>query len=153
MKKRIIIEEESNPKNEKKNSSKIIQNKLFETILYIVGYAIILIFVSCLFKKSLYINNKDFGLYALLASIIIYVLNLTIKPVLVYITLPITALTYGLFYPMVNVIILYITNFILGDNFQIHGIFTSFIIAIIISILNILMEGIVIKPIINKGKW
>lgn len=40
MKKRIIIEEESNPKNEKKNSSKIIQNKLFETILYIVGYAI-----------------------------------------------------------------------------------------------------------------
>lgn len=152
MKKRIIIEEESNPKNEKKNSSKIIQNKLFETILYIVGYAIILIFVSCLFKKSLYINNKDFGLYALLASIIIYVLNLTIKPVLVYITLPITALTYGLFYPMVNVIILYITNFILGDNFQIHGIFTSFIIAIIISILNILMEGIVIKPIINKGK-
>ena len=153
MKKRIIIEEESNPKNEKKSSSKIIQKKGFETILYIVGYAIILIFVSCLFKKSLYINNKNFGLYALLASIIIYVLNLTIKPVLVYITLPITALTYGLFYPMVNVIILYITNFILGDNFQIHGIFTSFIIAIIISILNILMEGIVIKPIINKGKW
>ena len=152
MKKRIIIEEESNPKNEKKSSSKIIQKKGFETILYIVGYAIILIFVSCLFKKSLYINNKNFGLYALLASIIIYVLNLTIKPVLVYITLPITALTYGLFYPMVNVIILYITNFILGDNFQIHGIFTSFIIAIIISILNILMEGIVIKPIINKGK-
>ena len=152
MKKRIIIEEESNPKNEKKSSSKIIQNKGFETILYIVGYAIILIFVSCLFKKSLYINNKNFGLYALLESIIIYVLNLTIKPVLVYITLPITALTYGLFYPMVNVIILYITNFILGDNFQIHGIFTSFIIAIIISILNILMEGIVIKPIINKGK-
>ena len=152
MKKRIIIEEESNPKNEKKSSSKIIQNKGFETILYIVGYAIILILVSCLFKKSLYINSKNFGLYALLASIIIYVLNLTIKPVLVYITLPITALTYGLFYPMVNVIILYITNFILGDNFQIHGIFTSFIIAIIISILNILMEGIVIKPIINKGK-
>ena len=152
MKKRIIIEEESNPKNEKKSSSKIIQNKGIETILYIVGYAIILIFVSCLFKKSLYINNKNFGLYALLASIIIYVLNLTIKQVLVYITLTITALTYGLFYPMVNVIILYITNFILGDNFQIHGIFTSFIIAIIISILNILMEGIVIKPIINKGK-
>ena len=62
MKKRIIIEEESNPKNEKKSSSKIIQNKGFETILYIVGYAIILIFVSCLFKKSLYINNKNFGL-------------------------------------------------------------------------------------------
>lgn len=152
MKKRIIIEEESNHKNIVKPSFKIIHNKLFETILYIVCYAIILIFVSCLFKKSLYINNEYFGLYALVASIIIYALNLTIKPVLVYITLPLTALTYGLFYPMVNVIILYITNFILGNNFQIHGIFTSFIIAIIISILNILMEGIVIKPIINKGK-
>ena len=69
-----------------------------------------------------------------------------------YITLPITALTYGLFYPIVNVIILYLTSFILGNNFEIHGIFVSFIIAIIISFLNILMEGMIIKPIINKGK-
>ena len=153
MKKRIIIEEINNPKEKKLKYNKLIKNKFFETVLYIIVYAIILIFVSCLFKKSLYINNDYFGVYALIASLIIYILNQTIKPILIYITLPLTALTYGLFYPVINVIILYITSFILGNNFIVRGIFIPFIIAIIISFLNILMEGMIIKPIINKGKW
>ena len=153
MKKRIIIEEINNPKEKKLKYNKLIKNKFFETFLYIVGYAIILIFVSWQKKKSLYINNDYFGVYALIASIIIYILNQTIKPILIYITLPLTALTYGLFYPVINVIILYITSFILGNNFIVRGIFIPFIIAIIISFLNILMEGMIIKPIMNKGKW
>lgn len=154
MKKRIIIEEKNNPKAPVKTPfNRIVKNKFFEWLLYMIGYAIVLIIVSSLFTKSLYINNKYFGLYALLASIIIYILNQTIKPILVYITLPLTALTYGLFYPITNVVILYITSFILGNNFQIHGIIISFLIAIIISFLNLLMEGMIIKPIINKGKW
>lgn len=150
MKKKIIIEEENNPQ-QKINYRKTI-NKIFEFFLYLLGYAIILIIVSMLFKKSLYINRKYLGIYAIIASLIIHILNQTIKPILVYITLPITAITYGLFYPIVNVIILYLTSFILGNNFQIHGLFISFLIAIIISLLNILMEGIIIKPIINKRK-
>ena len=68
MKKKIIIEEDNNPKES------IINNKLigqvFETFLYLLGYAIILILVSFIFKKSLYINRKYLGLYALLASIL-----------------------------------------------------------------------------------
>lgn len=153
MKKRIIIEEENNPKTPvQKQFTRLIKNKFFEWLLYMIGYAIVLIIVASLFTKSLYINNEYFGLYALLASIIIYILNQTIKPILIYITLPLTALTYGLFYPIVNVIILYITSFVLGNNFQIHGIIISFLIAIIISFLNLLMEGMIIKPIINKRK-
>ena len=91
-------------------------------------------------------------MYAFLASVIIYVLNQTIKPVLVYLTLPITALSMGLFYPLINVFILYITSFILGDNFYIEGIFIPFVIALFISILNMFMEGMIIKPIIYKGR-
>ena len=149
MKRKIVIEEENNSNTLSKNKK---TNKILEFFLYILGYAIILVLVSLIFKKSLYINHKYFGLYALIASLIIHFLNQTIKPVLVYITLPLTAVTYGLFYPIINVIILYITSFILGKNFEIHGIFISFLIAIIISFLNILMEGMIIKPIINKRK-
>ncbi len=150
MKKKIIIEDENNPKKSILNN-KIIE-QTFEFFLYLLGYALILIIVSFIFKKSLYINHKYFGLYALIASLIIHILNQTIKPILVYITLPITAITYGLFYPITNVIILYLTSFILGSNFEIHGLFISFLIAIIISILNMLMEGIIIRPIVNKRK-
>ena len=71
---------------------------------------------------------------------------------MVYSTLPITALTMGLFYPIINVLILYLASFLLGSNFQIKGIILPFLIAIIISVLNMFMEGMIIKPIIYKGR-
>lgn len=159
MKKRIIIDSEENAevtkieKNESANKyHKIINNRFVEWLIYMIGYAIVLITVSILFP-SFEINNKYFGLYALLASIIIYILNQTIKPVLTYITLPITVLSWGLFYPIINVIILYITSFILGrNNFQITGFIAPFFIAILISFLNILMEGLIIKPITKRRR-
>lgn len=149
MKKKIIIEENSQSliTNQKKKI-----DKLIEWLIYMIGYALVLIIVSVIFKKSLIINNEYFGLYALLATIIIYILNQTIKPILVYLTLPLTALTLGLFYPIINVLILYITSLILGKNFQIKGLIIPFVIAILISLLNIFVEGTIIKPIINKRR-
>lgn len=153
MNRTLIITTSSKNKNTRKPPrNKLTNNKFLEWFLYMLGYAIVLITVSCMFSKSFYISNEYFGLYALLAAIIIYILNQTIKPILFYITLPITAITYGLFYPILNVIILYITSFILQENFEIHGPIISFIIALLISFLNLLMEGIIIKPIINKRK-
>lgn len=151
MKKRIIIEDVSN-KGDKNHFERLVSNKFVEWLLYMIGYAIVLIAVSVMFHKTFYINNHYFGLYAFLAAVIIYILNQTIKPVLVYLTLPITALTMGLFYPIINVFILYITSFILGSNFQINGFLLPILIAIVISILNMFMEGMIIKPIIYKGK-
>lgn len=141
MRKMIIIEEKSN---------RIINNKFIEWFIYTIGYALVLILVSCIFKNNFYINNSYYGVYAFFAAVIIYVLNQTIKPILFYITLPITALTFGVFYPIINVIILYMASFILGDNFVIRGWIAPFIIAIVISILNLFMEGLIIKPIIER---
>lgn len=143
------MKKEIKNKNQTKKSKRFIENRFFEWILYMLGYAIILILMSILFE-SLNISSTYFGFYALLASIIIYLLNQTIKPVMFYLTLPLTALSLGLFYPLLNVAVLYITSFILGDKFQIKGLLIPFFIAILISFMNILMEGLVIKPIINK---
>ena len=148
MGRRIVIEDVSN----KDSRQRVVNNKFFEWLLYMVSYSIVLIVVSLLFGDSFYISNKFYGLYALLASIIIYILNQTIKPVLVFLTLPITALSMGLFYPLINVFILYVTSFILGDNFNIVGIFIPFVMAILISFLNMVMEGMIIKPIIYRSR-
>lgn len=156
MKKKIIIDSEENAEIKKvernihkDNYKRIINNKYIEWLIYMIGYAIVLLIVSKLFN-SLYINTSHFGIYALLAAIIIYILNETIKPVLKFITLPLTIISWGLLYPLSNVIILYLTSLILGKNFIIKGFIPAFIIAIFISFLNILMEGLVVKPIINK---
>ena len=148
MKKMIIIDEENNSKLQRK---KLFNNSFIEWLIYMVGYAIVLITTSVFFD-SFEISNQYFGLYALLGAIIIYILNQTIKPVIFYLTLPLTALSFGLFYPVINVIVLYITSFILGDNFNINNIFIAFFISIFISILNVFMEGLIIKPMIIRRK-
>lgn len=133
-------------------NKKVRVNKFIDWLIYMVAYALILITVSVLFPKTVYIDNNFFGIWGLLAAIIIYFLNKTIKPLIVWLTLPLTALTLGLFYPVINVLILNIVDFILGNHFNITGFIMSFIVAILISIMNALMEEIIIKPILRRVK-
>lgn len=144
MKKMIIIEEESTKNN-------LVKNKFVNFIISLVCYALVLILVSMLFK-DFYINNKYYGLYAVIAALIIGVLNKTIKPVLVVMTMPLTAITLGLSYPIVNMIVLYLTSFIMGNNFNITGFFTAFFASILISIFNMFMDGFIIKPMLKDSK-
>lgn len=144
MKKMIIVEEESTKNN-------LVKNKFVNFIISLVCYALVLIIVSMLFK-DFYINNKYYGFYALLAALIIDILNKTIKPVLVVMTMPLTAITLGLSYPIVNVIILYLTSFIMGNNFTINGFFTAFFASMLISFFNMFMDGFIIKPMFKDNK-
>lgn len=126
-------------------------NKYIDWFIHMVGYALVLIAVSIIFKKTIYIDSAYFGLWGLIAVIIIFVLNRTIKPLLVWMTLPLTALTLGLFYPLINILILKITDFILGSHFDIHGTIFLFIVSIVISIMNAIMDNLIIDKIL-KGK-
>lgn len=139
--KTIIIEE-----NHKKRRF----NKYVEWLIYMIGYALILITVSILFPKTIQIDNSCFGLWALITAIIINLLNRTIKPVLIALTLPLTAMTLGIFYPFINVIILYIVDVILGSHFTIGGVFMTCFVAILISIMNMAMDKLVIRPMLGK---
>ena len=90
--------------------------KFLDWIIRMIGYALILILTSMIFDDTLYIDSEYFGLWSLIAAIIIYLLNKTIKPLLVWLTIPITGLTLGLFYPFINLIILKIVNIINNIN-------------------------------------
>ena len=124
-------------------------NKFIDWLIHMIGYTLVFVIVSILFK-SFYIDTSHCYIYAFLAVVIIYVLNKTIKPILVYLTLPITGLTLGLFYPIVNVIILKLTDFILGKHFDLSNFWIAIFIAVLISIINTIMENLIIKPIIRR---
>lgn len=141
--KKVIIEEPKTKYNRNLNN-------FIDWLIYMVGYALVLISVSIIFKKTIYIDNSYFGLYGLLSAIIIYFLNKTVKPILIWLTLPITGLTLGLFYPFINVFILNIVDYILGSHFNINGLLMSFIVALFISIMNILMDTLIIKPFLER---
>ena len=133
-----------------KNKTRI--NGFIEWLLYMAGYTIIFILVTNLFK-SIYIDTNHSLNWAMLTVLIIYVLNKTIKPIIFWLTLPITGLTLGLFYPLINVFILNLADLILFNHFEITGgIFMSIFVAILISILNMILDHLILEKITRKEK-
>lgn len=132
-------------------TSKTKKQTAVEWIIYTLGYAFVCIIASFLFE-SFYIDLSYFGIFPILLSIIVYILNKTIKPILVYLTMPITGITLGLFYFVINLFILKLADWILLSRFNIGSSISAFFIAIAISFMNLLMEGLIIKPILRRLK-
>ena len=130
--------------------NKLRLNKFLDWLLYFIGYTIVFILVTTLFK-SIHIDKEHFILWSTIIVFIVYLLNKTIKQVLVTLTIPITGITLGLFYPCINVFLLKLTDWILGPHFQITNLFVAIFAAVLLSITNFIMEEI-IKTIINKVK-
>lgn len=149
MMKVIVVDNKKNKNNNSGgNNIEYHLNVAIEWLIYMFGYALVLIITSNLFR-SLYVENIYYGF---LAAVIIYVLNKTVKPVLVTLTLPLIGMSLGLFYFVINVIILLIVNLILGKHFYLTGFFSPFIVSIFISLMNVLMENLIIKPLIERCK-
>ena len=124
-------------------------NKYIDWLIRMIGYALVLIAISVVFNNTIYIDNSYYGFWGLAAVVIIFILNKTVKPVVVWLTLPLTALTLGLFYLLINVLVLKVADFILMSHFDIHGIVMPFIVSIVISIMNTMMDKILTNNIIK----
>lgn len=133
-----------------KEKNKLRINKFIDWLLYFIGYTIVFILVISLFD-SIKIDSNHLILWSILIVLIIYLLNKTIKPILVTLTIPITGITLGLFYPCINVFILKLVDWLLGPHFQVTNLYIAFFAAILLSITNFIVEEI-IKSIINTVK-
>lgn len=147
----VVDDSKTNRKTNKNGNENNIEYRLnlfLEWLIYMFGYALVLSITSNLFR-SLYVENF---LYGFIAAVLIYILNKTVKPFLVTISLPLIGLSLGLFYLVINVLILLLVSLILGKHFYLTGFFSPFIVALFISIMNILMESFIIKPLIERCK-
>ena len=77
----------------------------------------------------------DGPIHALVAAIVLGLINATVKPVLQIISLPITVLTLGIFYLVVNGLMLMLVS-ALVPGFYVSGFGTAFFAAIVLSLLN-----------------
>jgi len=137
-------------KREKSKFVKIVGN-IAEWFLYMLAYTLVFLVVDWMFD-SFIIDETHLYLYSFVAVILIYILNKTIKPILFHLTLPITGLTLGLFYFVNNMIILKLVEFIMSKKIEFTSLPILFFIAIVMSIANLLIENIVVKPFVKRVK-
>jgi len=72
---------------------------------------------------------------AFIVAIVLGILNTFLKPVLQILALPITILTLGLFYFVVNVFIIYIATFLV-DGFAIDNFISALLFGLVVSVVS-----------------
>ena len=80
---------------------------------------------------------------ALVAALVIGFINATIGLPLKIITFPLTLLTLGLFWLVINALMLELASALLSPGFQVRGFWAAFIGAILLSLVNLLLKAIV----------
>jgi putative membrane protein len=81
---------------------------------------------------------------ALIAAVVIGIINISIKPIVIILTLPINILTLGLFTFIINAVLFwFVGTFIKG--FEVAGFIPAFLGALLYSILSWLINGLTHK--------
>lgn len=83
----------------------------------------------------------------LFLSLVLALVNMSIKPILQLLSLPVSIITLGLFYLIVNTLMLYLAawlaNALFGIGFEIATFGSAFVAAIVISIVSIILNGVI----------
>lgn len=77
---------------------------------------------------------------AVLVATVLILLNIFVKPLLVFLTLPITVITLGLFLLVINASIILIASSLLKDGFQVNGFWVAMLFSVVLSMVTSLME-------------
>jgi putative membrane protein len=80
---------------------------------------------------------------ALIAALVIGLINATIGAVLKIITFPLTLVTLGLFWFVINALMLLLASALLSPGFYVRGFLAAFVGAIVLSIVNLVLKAIV----------
>jgi putative membrane protein len=86
------------------------------------------------------VRIRDF-VTALILALVLAVLNAIVKPILVFLTLPATVVTLGLFLLVINAVIIILASKIV-PGFRVNGFFWAFLFSLVLSIITGIMHGL-----------
>jgi putative membrane protein len=78
----------------------------------------------------------------LIVAVVLGLLNAFVKPILTFLTIPITIVTLGLFLIVLNVLMVYLTDYFVA-GFAVRGFFAALIFSLIVSAVTWLIDAIV----------
>ena len=79
---------------------------------------------------------------AIIVAIVLGLLNAFVKPILTILTIPITIVTLGLFLIVLNVLMVYLADYLVG-GFSVSGFLAAFLFSVVVSIVGWLIDTIV----------
>lgn len=115
--------------NQDTSTSGIIRNLVVNTLsIFAVSYIL----------KGVHVDSF---LIAILVAVVMSVLNVTLKPLLILITIPFTLVTFGLFLLVINVLVIYAAAALI-DGFAVDGFWWALLFSLLVSIVNGVLFGL-----------
>jgi putative membrane protein len=90
------------------------------------------------------VHLQNFG-YAVLLAALLSVLNVSLKPLLVVLTIPATIFSLGLFLLVINAFIILTADWIIADGFNVDGFWWALAFSLVLSFINSIFERLTIK--------
>lgn len=97
------------------------------------------IFIISALMPGVHVKNL---MDALLVALIIMMLNVFVKPILIFLTLPITVVTLGLFLLVINAMIILCASSLFKEGFQVDGFWVALLFSIVLSMTTSVSEKI-----------
>lgn len=72
---------------------------------------------------------------AFVVAIVLVLLNAFVRPILVFLTIPATIITFGLFLLVINAVIILMTDYFV-EGFTVHGFWWALLFSLMLAILN-----------------
>ncbi len=111
------------------DTGSLITNLLINTVsIFVVGYIL----------SGVHIDSF---MTALIVAVVMAVLNVTLKPLLFIITIPLTVLTFGLFLLVLNVLVIYAAAYLI-DGFQVVNFWWALLFSFLVSFVNGVLFGL-----------
>jgi putative membrane protein len=90
------------------------------------------------------VHLQDFW-YAVLLAALLSVLNVSVKPLLIFLTIPATIFSLGLFLLIINAVIIEIAAWILQPGFTVDSFWWALFFSILLSIVNGIFDRLTVK--------
>ncbi len=98
------------------------------------------VYIASRFIPGIHVGGIE---YALIVSVVLGLLNAFLKPILVFLTIPITILTLGLFLIVINVIMVYLADFLITPGFKVDGFIPALLFSAVVSIVTWIIDSVV----------
>jgi putative membrane protein len=77
----------------------------------------------------------------LLVGLVVGLINLIVKPIVTFFSFPLIVLTLGLFYLVINGLVLYLAAWLLPNHLQVHGCFAAILGGLVMALVNWLLRA------------
>ncbi len=78
---------------------------------------------------------------AIIVAIVLTLLNVFVKPILTFISIPVTVLTLGLFMLVINAVVILLASYLIG-SFHVSGFWAALLFSVIFSVISWILTAI-----------